>query len=228
MAKKGYILTTQEVDQIYQQAMSGDQDAIDQLGALNNKLSKRANERMRDIERKGMAGTYAYNTAKYWISEEYGGEYFKQNKKTGDEFDLEDMMNNIDAASTYLRSQTSTAAGERARRTNITDRLEDLGFFEDLDEEPGQMTNVKNQLLDFFDTDAWSDIRKNNRGGTNPMVAQAIEAINNGALLGDLKRAFKDFQRGADTDYLEIWDNWTSASMYYKKGSWHDLKASRR
>ena len=89
------------------------------------------------------------------------------------------------------------------------------------------MNDTKKQLLDFFDTDAWEDIRKHNKGGTNEMVAEAVEAIENGALLGDLKRAFKDFQRGADTDYIEIWENWTSANQYYKSGGWHELKRRR-
>lgn len=59
-------------------------------------------------------------------------------------------------------------------------------------------------------------------------MAEAVDALSSGALIGDLKRAFKDFQRGADTDYIEIWDNWTSATRYYKGGSWHDLKRARK
>lgn len=229
MAKFGAIPTAQEVEKIYEAANAGDQSAIDKLGELNNRLAKRANERMRDLERKGFAdttgGTYSYDRAKYWISEQYGGDYFKQNKKTSNQFGIDEMMENIDAASNYLRSQTSTASGERRRRANIVDSLEEKGMFEDIE---GDTTDIKKQLLDFFDTDAWEDIRKHNKGGTNPMVAEAIEAINNGALLGDLKRAFRDFQRGADTDYIEIWENWRSANQYYKGGGWHTLKQKRR
>lgn len=221
MAKRGYIPTTQEIEQIYNKAVAGDQDALSKLGEMNNRIAKRANERMRDIERQGLEGTYAYNQAKYWISEQTGKEYFSQSRKASPD----DLVENLEMATQYLRQQTSTAAGERRRRAGITDKLSDLGFFDDIE---GETATVKNQLLDFFDTDAWSDIRKNNKGGTNEVVLQAIDAIQNGALIGDLKRAFKDFQRGADTDYIEMWDNWTSAGKYYRSGSWHDLKRSRK
>lgn len=221
--KKGYIPTSQEVDQLYQRATSGDAAALQELGDLNNKLAKRANERMRDLERQGLEGTAAYNRAKYYIQDQdFGkGEYFSQSRK----LDPDDLLMNIDNASEYLRAETSTSAGERRRRQNISDSLENKGFFDDV--APEDVNNTKKQLLDFFDTDAWEDIRKHNKGGTNEMVAEAVEAIENGALLGDLKRAFKDFQRGADTDYIEIWENWTSANQYYKSGGWHELKRRR-
>lgn len=221
--KKGYIPTSQEVDRLYQRATSGDVAALQELGDFNNKLAKRANERMRDIERQGLEGTAAYNRAKYYIQDQdFGkGEYFSQSRK----LDPDDLLMNIDNVSEYLRAETSTSAGERRRRQNISDSLENKGFFDDVASE--DVNNTKKQLLDFFDTDAWEDIRKHNKGGTNEMVAEAVEAIENGALLGDLKRAFKDFQRGADTDYIEIWENWTSANQYYKSGGWHELKRRR-
>lgn len=225
MARRGYIPTTQEIEGIYQKAIAGDQDAIAQLGDLNNRLSKRANERMRDIKRQGLDGTSAYNAAKYWISEQTGGEYFSQSRKLSPD----ELMETIEASTNYLRSQTSTAAGEQRRRKKILDALDDRGFFDDISED-GRYTKeeIKKRLLDMFDTNAWEDIRKTNRGGTNQVVAEAIEAIQNGALVGDLKRAFKDFQRGADTDYIEMWKNWTSANLYYQKGAWRELKSSRR
>lgn len=221
--KKGYIPTSQEVDRLYQSATSGDAAALQELGDLNNKLAKRANERMRDLERQGLEGTAAYNRAKYYIQDQdFGkGDYFSQSRK----LDPDDLLMNIDNVSEYLRAETSTSAGERKRRQNISDSLENKGFFDDV--APEDVNDAKKQLLDFFDTDAWEDIRKHNKGGTNEMVAEAVEAIENGALLGDLKRAFKDFQRGADTDYIEIWENWTSANQYYKSGGWHELKRRR-
>ena len=233
MTKSGYIPTTQEIDSLYQRAIDGDADAEAQIGQLNQTLAKRANTRMRDIESKDMQGTAAYNRAKYWLGEEYGSEYFKQNKKVTNAFGVDDMIENIEKSAEFLRSQTSTASGEERRRKNIIDALEnsDFDFFGDIaNESTSQRDDVKRQLLDFFDTDAWEDIRKHNKGGTNPMVAQAVEAINNGALIGDLKRAFKDFQRNTSEyqDYIELWDEWSSAKSYYKKGAWHELKKPRR
>ena len=88
---------------------------------------------------------------------------------------------------------------------------------------------MKKDLLDFFDTDAWEDIRKHNRGGTNVLVQEAVEALHNGAKVGDLKRAFTDYRKSVlDTDYIELWEDWTSANTYYRSGSWHELKRPRR
>ena len=223
--KKGSLPTAQELDKLYNAAEAGDADALQALGDLNNKLAKRANERMRDIERKGLEGTSAYNRAKYWLSEEAdfsGNDYFSQSRKLSPE----DARANIEHATEYLRAQTSTSAGEMQRRKNITDKLDKMRLFDEYAKE--SRDQMKKQLLEFFDTDAWADIRKHTKGGTNPVVAEAIDALAAGALVGDLKRAFKDFQRGADTDYIEIWDNWTSATQYYKVGSWHELKRARR
>lgn len=234
MAKRGYIPTTQEIRRLAAQAEKGDLDALQKLNDMNNRLAKRANERMRDIERKGLSGTAAYNRAKYWLQEEAdfsGNDYFSQSRKLSPE----DAEANLEAITVYLRSQTSTAAGEKRRRQNIGNKLYDKGFFDDyLDalpdgsDEGAALDDMQKKLMQMFDTDAWDDIRKQNRGGTNALVAEAVDALSQGALIGDLKRAFRDFQRGADTDYIEMWDNWTSASQYYKSGSWHELKRARR
>ena len=118
MARKGYIPTAQEIDSLYKKALEGDAASLDQLGELNNKIAKRANERMRDIERQGMQGTGAYNKAKYRLGEE-GREYFSQSRR----LDPDQLVENLEGATEYLRAQTSTAAGERKRRKNIADRL---------------------------------------------------------------------------------------------------------
>ena len=49
MAKRGYIPTTQEIRRLAAQAEKGDPNAIQKLGDMNNRLAKRANERMCDI-----------------------------------------------------------------------------------------------------------------------------------------------------------------------------------
>ena len=256
MAKRGYIPTVQEVRALAERAEAGDADALAELGQLNNKLAKRANERMRDIERKGLVdedarinrktGTYegstaAYNKAKYWLSEEAdfsGNDYFSQgrvlsndrNEQMKGRLSPAQALSNIEAASEYLRSQTSTAAGEFTRRHNILSGLDDAGFFNDIDVTGGQsVDDVKAQLLEFFETDAWAEFRKVNKGGTNPVVAQAVDALASGALISDFKRAFRDYQLDkVDTDYIEIWDNWSSATTYYRAGEWHQLKKPRR
>lgn len=222
MARKGYIPTAQEIDRLYNAALSGDKDAAAQLGDINNKISKRANERMRDIERKGLEGTAAYNRAKYFIQEQdFGtGEYFSQSKK----LDVDDLVLNIQNASTYLRSQTSTAAGEIQRRRDIIDKLADRGHIEIPE---GNPEGFKKKFLEFLDSKAWDDIKKHMYAAGSGMLKDAGEAIQNGANVNDLIRAFKDYQKGSDTDLFEIWDNWQGGEMYYRGGEWHTLKRPR-
>lgn len=223
MAKRGKIPTQQELEAIYNRAASGNKDAIEELGNLNNRLAKRANERMRDIERKGLDGTAAYNRAKYFIQEQdFGtGEYFSQSKK----LDVDDLLLNIQNASTYLRSQTSTAAGEIKRRKDIIDTLADRGHLEIPEDDP---EGFKKKFLEFLDSKAWDDIKKHMYATGSGMIKEAGEAIQNGANVKDLLRAFKDYQKGSDTDLFEIWDNWQGGDMYYRSGEWHTLKRPRR
>ena len=224
MARKGVIPTTQEIEDLAAAAASGNQSAIKELGTLNNRLAKRANERMRDIERKGLEGTQAYNRAKYFIQEQdFGnGKYFSQSKK----LDVDDLLLNIENASTYLRSQTSTAAGEMSRRQNIIDKLADRGYI-DLPDDPEKIESFKDKFLEFLDSNAWDDIKKHMYATGSGMLGDAAEAIQNGANVNDLLRAFKDYQKGAETDLFEIWDYWQSGDTYYRSGEWHTLKRPR-
>lgn len=222
MAKRGYIPTTQEIQSIYNSAIAGDPDAIKELGDLNNKLAKRANERMRDIERRDMGSTAAYQRAQYYLGEQ-GRDKFSQSRK----LDPDAAYENIIQVNNYLRAQTSTAAGEMQRREKIVDSLIENNYIDISEDSELSNDEFKKRFLDFLSSDAWEDIRKHNKGGTNILVSEASEAIQNGVKIGDLTRAFKDYQRGADTDYIEMWENWTGGQKYYRGGSWHDLKRPR-
>lgn len=222
---KGSIPTAQELDSIYKRALAGDASAEAQLGDINARLAKRANERMRDIERKGLEGTQAYNRAKYFIqNQDFGtNQYFSQSKK----LDIDDLLLNIENVSNYLRSQTSTAAGEMKRRSDIIDKLSDRGHIE-LPDDPDDVEGFKKKFLDFLDSNAWDDIKKHMYATGSGMIGEAAEAIQNGANVNDLLRSFKDYQKGAETDLFEIWDNWTSGDQYYRSGEWHTLKRPRK
>ena len=117
MSRFGNIPTQQEIDQLAERAEQGDPAAIKELGDLNNRLAKRANERLRYMERSGFDTTNAYQNAKYNIqtlADESGTrmDYFSQSKKL-DPGVAADNLGNITA---FLRSQTSTMRGEKARR----------------------------------------------------------------------------------------------------------------
>ena len=52
--KRGYIPTVQEIRNLANRAEKGDKAAAAELGEMNNRIAKRANQRMRDLERKGL------------------------------------------------------------------------------------------------------------------------------------------------------------------------------
>ena len=102
------IPTIEEINSLYNK---GD---IEALRAINEKLAKRANQRIAEFEKRGME-TAAYTRAKGFIQEykELGnGKNFSRRKS----LDIDDLMTNIKEESKFLRSQTSTVSGEMKRR----------------------------------------------------------------------------------------------------------------
>lgn len=219
------IPTTQEINDLALKAYNGDEAASQELADLNNRIAKRANERMRDLERKGLSGTAAYNRAKGFIQDAdfgaAGRNYFSQSRK----LTPDDAAENIINASTFLRSQTSTSAGEMSRRDEIWNSLIDHNVIDIAEHDPDE---YRRRFMDFLNTNAWKDIKKFMYTEGSGILKDAGEAIQNGAKIEDLTRAFKDYERGADTDLMEIWDNWTSADKYYRSGEWIALKHPRK
>lgn len=195
------IPTIQEIESLYHK---GD---IDTLRAINEKLAKRANQRIREFEKRGME-TAAYTRAKGYIQEykELGnGENFSRRKS----LDIDDLMQNIKEESKFLRSQTSTVSGEMKRREKIFSTLTDKEIIEV--PEGMDRDSYKKKFLDFLDTDVWSEIKKSLYADTNITMDEAGEAIAAGASVSDLVSAYNDYLSGeTDTDIFEIWDNWRS------------------
>lgn len=193
------IPTIQEIESLYHK---GD---IDTLREINEKLAKRANQRMKEFEKRGME-TAAYTRAKGYIQEykELGnGENFSRRKS----LDIDDLVQNIKEESKFLRSQTSTVSGEMKRREKIFSTLTDKEIIEV--PEGMDRDSYKKKFLDFLDTDVWSEIKKSLYADTNITMDEAGEAIAQGASVSDLVSAYNDYLSGeTDTDIFEIWDNW--------------------
>lgn len=205
---KAKIPTIQEIDNLYR---SGDVDA---LRALNEKLAKRANQRMKELEKRGFE-TAAYTRAKGYIQEykELGnGVNFSRRKS----LDIDDLVQNIKEESNFLRSKTSTASGELDRREKIFDTLtkkdkSGKSIIPSVSEVDNR-DQYKRKFLDFLDSDVWSEIKKSLYADTNITMDEAGEAIASGASIADLEKAFNDYLEGEETDLFEIWDNWRSPS----------------
>ena len=198
--------TIQEIDNLYKK---GD---IEALREWNEKLAKRANQRMKEFEKRGME-TAAYNRAQGYIQEykELGnGKNFSRRKS----LDIDDLVQNIKEESKFLRSQTSTVSGEMKRREKIFNTLtkkdkSGKSIIPTVSEVDDKDT-YKKKFLDFLDTDVWNEIKKSLYADTNITMDEAGEAIANGATVQDLEKAFNDYLSGEETDIFEMWDNWRS------------------
>lgn len=200
------IPTIQEINSLYHK---GD---IEALRDLNEILAKRANQRIKEFEKRDME-TAAYIRAKGFIQEykELGnGETFSRRKS----LDIDDLYQNVKEESKFLRSQTSTVSGEMKRREKIFNTLtkkdKNGKSIIPLPEDQDRNT-YKKKFLDFLDTDVWSEIKKSLYADTNITMDEAGEAIAQGASVDDLVSAYNDYLSGeTETDIFEIWDNWRS------------------
>ena len=198
--------TIQEIDNLYKK---GDVEA---LREINEKLAKRANQRMKELEKRGLE-TAAYNRAQGFIQEykELGnGKNFSRRKS----LDIDDLVMNIKEESKFLRSQTSTVSGEMKRREKIFNTLtkkdkSGKSIIPSISEVDDTDT-YKKKFLDFLDTDVWNEIKKSLYADTNITMDEGGEAIANGASVDDLEKAFNDYLSGEETDIFEMWDNWRS------------------
>lgn len=200
------IPTIQEINSLYQK---GD---IEALRDLNEILAKRANQRIKEFEKRDME-TAAYQRAKGYIQEykELGnGETFSRRKK----LDIDELYQNVKEESKFLRSQTSTVSGEMKRREKIFNTLTKkdkngksiIPMPEDMDRD-----QYKKKFLDFLDTDVWNEIKKSLYADTNITMDEAGEAIVQGASVDDLVSAYNDYLSGeTETDIFTIWDDWRS------------------
>ena len=203
------IPTIEEIENLYK---AGD---IERLRAENEKLAKRANQRLAEFDKRGME-TAAYNRAKNYIQEykELGnGVNFSRRKS----MDIDELVMNIKEEAKFLRSQTSTVSGEMKRRDKIfktlTKKNKDGESIIPLPENKEEIETYKKKFLDFLDTDVWSEIKKSLYSDTNETMDDAGEAIASGAKIDDLVSAYNDFLSGeVETDIFEIWDNWRSPS----------------
>lgn len=204
---KTKIPTVQEIDNLYK---SGD---IEALRAINEKLAKRANQRLAEFDKRDME-TAAVTRAKGFIQEykELGnGKNFSRWKS----MDIDDLVLNIKEESKFLRSQTSTVSGEMKRREKIFNTLtkkdkNGKSIIPTVSKE--ETDSYKKKFLDFLDSDVWSEIKKTLYSDTNVTMDEAGEAIASGASVEDLEAAFSDYLEGEETDLFEIWDNWRSPS----------------
>ena len=186
------------LQEIASRAAGGDNSALAELGRLNSKYGRAANQRARELEKRGME-TGAYIRAQ----EETGKDRprFSQ-AKTGD---AESLLRSLEQTTKFLNYQTSSVSGEMKRRENIMQGMERAGY---------NVGKDKDAFLRFLDSNAWTEIR--GMFGSKDAMQRVSDALESGADIEDLILAYQEFERGESEaeDILQVWDGWTNEDDY--------------
>ena len=186
------------IESLASRAAGGDSGALAELGRLNSNYGRAANQRARELEKRGME-TGAYIRAQ----EETGKDRprFSQ-AKTGD---AESLLRSLEQTTKFLNYQTSTVSGEMKRRENIMQGMERAGY---------NVGKDKDAFLRFLDSNAWTEIR--GMFGSKDAMQRVSDALESGADIEDLILAYQEFERGESEaeDILQVWDGWTNEDDY--------------
>ena len=186
------------IESLAAKAAGGDSGALAELGRLNSKYGRAANQRARELEKRGLE-TGAYIRAQ----EETGKEkprFFQA--KTGD---AESLVRSLEQTTKFLNYQTSTVSGEMLRRENIMKGLERAGY---------NVGSNRDAFLRFLDSNAWTEIR--GMFGSKDAMQRVSDALESGADIEDLILAYQEFEhRESDAeDILQVWDGWANEDDY--------------
>lgn len=186
------------IESLANRAAGGDSGALAELGRLNSKYGRAANQRARELEKRGLE-TGAYIRAQ----EETGKEKprFSQ-AKTGD---AESLIRSLEQTTKFLNYQTSMVSGEMLRRENIMKGMERAGY---------NVGSNRDAFLRFLDSNAWTEIR--GMFGSKDAMQRVSDALESGADIEDLILAYQDFERGESEaeDILQVWDGWANEDDY--------------
>lgn len=205
--KKMDVPTSQELDALFALAEAGDVSALNEIYDINKTLAKRANSRMKYLEDKEME-TAAYTRAQYWLGEETGKSRFSEGKNK----DLDDLREQMAMESQFLRWQTSMVSGEKLRRENIYNTLEEHGII-DIPDDPKKARAYKKEMDKFLSSDAFENIKKSI--GTD-FVSTGSEYIEAGAKAEDLINLYSEYEQATDKSLFDVIDGWKAGkrSLY--------------
>lgn len=186
------------IESLANRAAGGDSGALAELGRLNSKYGRAANQRARELEKRGL------ETGAYIRAQEETGKAkprFSQ-AKTGD---AESLIRSLEQTTKFLNYQTSMVSGEMLRRENIMKGMERAGY---------NVGSNKEGFLRFLDSNAWTEIR--GMFGSKDAMQRVSDALESGADIEDLIQAYQEFERGESEaeDILQVWDGWANEDDY--------------
>ena len=186
-----------QIEDLASRAAGGDTSALAELGRLNSKYGRAANQRARDLEKSGMVTTAAYERAQDVTGREKPR--FSQSK-TGS---AEDLLRKLEETTKFLNYQTSSVSGELKRRENVLKGLEDKGY---------DVGANRKAFLNFLNSDAWNEFRT--ILGSGDAMKEISDNIKAGASIQTLMDAYNKFteRESSAEDLLQVWDGWINAT----------------
>lgn len=179
------------------------------LASAENKLrteyaraAKRANTRLRALEKAGLESSSAYMRATWFTGETRDKMRFSESKK----LDIETMRTAFEEVNIFLQSPTSRTSVEKRRRSGIDKIMMGAG------------EKAKNAMMRFLSSTAFGELKK--IMGTD-IVRKGADAIEAGASVSKLNQLFSDFinrEKAGDLAvnqdiYTEVWSAWTGENQ---------------
>ena len=192
-------------------AEEGNEAALEYLTNAYNREVKRANQRARNLDQKGM------NTgALIQYRKNLDGNFLSQSKN----LPIKDMVKGIKKAETFMKSQTSTVSGEMSRRNKAMDALmkpkrDKRGRIvrQPIIKPIEGMSKAQQEaaMNRFFTNKHFEELKKN--FGSN-IIKQANEAIGHGVPIGRLSRLYNEYARSSNADLDMVWNAFTEGRKH--------------
>lgn len=201
------------IDRKAKAAENNDSAALEQLRNQYLKEVKRANQRARTFDKKGMS-----SPALVQYRKNLDGNFLSQSKN----LDIDTMVKNMKRAEKFLKAKTGTIRGEmesvhKSFETMSKPKRDERGRIVSqafIKPPPEGMTKLQQEqaLSRFLKNKHFEELKKNLTSG---IIAQAAEAINKGVPVGRLSRLYNEYVRsGKDADLDMMWNAFISGDKH--------------
>ena len=188
------------ITEVANRAAGGDNSALAELGRLNSKYGRAANQRARELEKREMqTGAYVRAAEKMGFSKKMLNEGARPRFSQAKTGDSENLLRSLEETVKFLNYQTATVSGEMRRREHIIQGLEKMGY---------NVGNDKKKFLDFLDSNAWEEFR--DVFGSKDAMQEISDQMAKGADIGKLMEAYNNFVAKEDEseDVISVFDGW--------------------
>lgn len=193
---RGEIPTYQEMVDLLDAAEAGDDQALSDARAISSQLSKRANVRLKALEKADLETSPAYMRVQDQLDRLDGRARFSESKKLS----RADLETQLEELSIFMRDETSTVSGEKMRRSGI-DTMITENQIEVHDEK------TRRALLRFLESDEWNQYRKL-AGYVQGSMQTIVNAIENGRTLKDFKNMYKKAVKQSAAQLSTLLTDW--------------------